>query len=159
MSDKSSWVSSRTQGFVLTCCCRWPDVLRVLHQLSLSCYGGQLDQWRGHSLCLIYLLLLDWSRTSSVIELSVCELDLNYLLPLFHFELGTVITLYLNSDVFKLRANFMYHVNGECWTTYDLGWDVEKFEILRDFTDYRVYADSSIRIQLLQQMFFILKLI
>jgi hypothetical protein len=86
-----------------------------------------------------------WSGTGNVSELSVCELDLNYLLLLLYFELGTVITLYLNSDVFRLCANFMYHVNGECWTMYDLGWDVKKFEILHDFTDYRVYADSCMR--------------
>jgi hypothetical protein len=42
---------------------------------------------------------------------------------------------------------------------YDFGWDVEKFEILRDFTDYRVYADSSMQIQLFQQVIFILKLV
>jgi hypothetical protein len=53
----------------------------------------------------------------------------------------------------------MYHANGECWTMYDLGWDVEKFEILRDFMDYQVYADSSMQIQLLWQVFFMLKLV
>jgi hypothetical protein len=62
MSGKSSGVPSYTQSFVPTCCRRWPDVLRVLHQLSLPCFGGQLDQGRGHSLCLIPMLLLDMIR-------------------------------------------------------------------------------------------------
>jgi hypothetical protein len=44
MSDKSSWVPSRTQGFVPTCC-RWADVLRLLYQLSLSCDGWSLGPW------------------------------------------------------------------------------------------------------------------
>jgi hypothetical protein len=44
MSGKSSWVPSRTQGFVPTCR-RWADVLRLLYQLPLSCDGGSLGPW------------------------------------------------------------------------------------------------------------------
>jgi hypothetical protein len=41
VSGKSSWVPSRTQGFVPTCC-RWADVLRLLYQLPLPCDGRSL---------------------------------------------------------------------------------------------------------------------
>jgi hypothetical protein len=44
LSGKSSWVPSRTQGFVPTCC-RWADVLRLLYQLPLSCDGRSLGSW------------------------------------------------------------------------------------------------------------------
>jgi hypothetical protein len=44
MSGKSSWVPSRTQGFVPTCC-RWTDVLQLLYQLPLSCDGRSLGPW------------------------------------------------------------------------------------------------------------------
>jgi hypothetical protein len=44
MSGKSSWVPSRTQGFVPTCC-RWADVLRLLYQLPLPCDGRSLGPW------------------------------------------------------------------------------------------------------------------
>jgi hypothetical protein len=44
LSGKSSWVLSRTQGFVPTCC-RWADVLRLLYQLPLSCNGRSLGPW------------------------------------------------------------------------------------------------------------------
>jgi hypothetical protein len=44
LSGKSSWVPSRTQGFVPTCC-RWADVLRLLYQLPLSCDGRSLGPW------------------------------------------------------------------------------------------------------------------
>jgi hypothetical protein len=42
MSGKSSWVPSRTQGFVPTCC-RCTDVLRLLYQLPLSYDGYCLE--------------------------------------------------------------------------------------------------------------------
>jgi hypothetical protein len=44
MSGKSSWVHSRTQGFVPTCY-RWADVLRLLYQLPLSCDRWCLGPW------------------------------------------------------------------------------------------------------------------
>jgi hypothetical protein len=44
MTGKSSWVPSRTQGFVPTCC-RWTDVLWLLYQLSLSCNGRSIGPW------------------------------------------------------------------------------------------------------------------
>jgi hypothetical protein len=44
MSGKSSWVPSRTQGFVPTCC-RWADVLWLLYQLPLPCDGRSLGPW------------------------------------------------------------------------------------------------------------------
>ena len=58
MSGKSSWVPSRTQGFVPTCC-RWADVLRLLYQLSLSCDGWCLGLWAWSLLTSHLVLLLE----------------------------------------------------------------------------------------------------
>ena len=56
MSGKSSWVPSRTQGFIPTCC-RWADVLRLLYQLPVSCDGWCLGPWAWSFLTSCLMLL------------------------------------------------------------------------------------------------------
>jgi hypothetical protein len=98
MSGKSSWVPSRTQGFVLTCC-RWADVLWLLYQLPLSCDRWCLGPWQWSFLTSHLMLLLEmiisWHFTSNSVW--VC-MDLNYLLPLLSIWTRFLITM------FKLRC-------------------------------------------------------
>jgi hypothetical protein len=97
MSGKSSWVPSRTQGFVPTCC-RWADVLWLLYQLPLSCYGWCLGPW---AMVIPYIssnvFVGDDHQLALYFELHVC-VDLNYLLPLISIWTRFVITM------FKLRC-------------------------------------------------------
>jgi hypothetical protein len=135
LSGKYSWVPSRTQGFVLTCC-RWTDVLRLLYQLHLSCDGRSLGPWA----MVIHYISSDafvgrWSGASTVFwTLYECVIWTKR----FRYFLWNwfVITM------FKLRcicdANFYVTCDGDRWTYYDLGWYVSWFEIRREFMDCRV---------------------
>jgi hypothetical protein len=135
LSGKSSWVPSRTQGFVPTCC-RWADVLWLLYQLPLSCDGRSLGLWA----MVIHYISSDafvgrWFWVGTVFwTLCTCVIWTKCF-RYFHSN-WFVITM------FKLRcicdANFYVTCVGDHWTYYDLGWYVSWFEIRRDFMDYRV---------------------
>jgi hypothetical protein len=135
LSGKSSWVLSRTQGFVPTCC-RWADVLRLLYQLPLSCDGRSLGPW---------VMVIHYISPDAFVGDNP-ELALYFELCVsVWFELNastTFIWTWFVISMFKLwcicDANFYVTCDGEHWTYYDLGWYVSWFEIHRDFMDYRV---------------------
>jgi hypothetical protein len=110
---KSSWVHSRTQGFVSQCYCRWTDVLRVLRQLSLSHYGRLLDHGLGQ-LLISPLLLSGWSMSWHSIETHVCVRE-------FGFKLFASATLnlnwYCNNSTLVLRCfNYLWtYVSCDQW--------------------------------------------
>jgi hypothetical protein len=106
MSGKSSWVYSRTQGFIpfvfLTArfyplCCWWANVLRLLHQLPVSSDGGCIDHGHGHSRSHLNAFV-DVISNWHCIELRVCcglkTIGFRYL-----FELGIVITILLRIPI------------------------------------------------------------
>jgi hypothetical protein len=136
MSGKSSWVPSRTQRFVLTCC-RWADVLRLLYQLPLSCDGRSLGPW---AVVILYVssdaFVGRWSWAGTLFR-TLCEC--------VRFELNasaTFIWTWFVITMFKLWCicdmNFYVTCDGDRWTYYDLGWHASWFEIRHDFMDYRV---------------------
>jgi hypothetical protein len=136
MSGKSSWVPSRTQGFVPTCC-RWADVLRLLYQLPLSCDGWSLGPWT----VVIHYVSFDafvgrWSWAGTLFR-TLCEcvwFELNVSATfIWTWFVITMLKLWCICD-----ANFYVTCDGDRWTYYDLGWYVSWLEIRRDFTDYRV---------------------
>jgi hypothetical protein len=135
LSGKSTWVLSRTQGFVSTCC-RCADVLRLLYQLSLSCDGRSLGPW---AMVIHYI-----SSDAFVGDNPELALYLELCVSVW-FELNASATFIWNRFVitmFKLRcicdANFYVTCDCDRWTYYDLGWYVSWFEIRHDFMDYRV---------------------
>ena len=109
MSGKSSWVPSRTQGFVPTCC-RWADVLRLLYQLSLSCDGWCLGPWAWSILTSHLMLLLEmilrWHCTWTLCE-CVCGFELN--------ASATFIQTWFVITMFKLRCIRVANVLCNMW--------------------------------------------
>ena len=53
-------------------CCRWPDVLRLLRQLSLPRYGRGLGPWAWSTFITHLLLLWDATNPGTVMEQEVC---------------------------------------------------------------------------------------
>jgi hypothetical protein len=94
MSGKSSWVPSRTQGFVPTYC-RWTDVLRLLYQLPLSCDGWCLGPWaRVIPYVLSNVFVGDDHQLTLYLNSEWVCVDLNKWLPLLSIWTRFVITIF-----------------------------------------------------------------
>jgi len=140
MMGKSSWVHSRTQGFIPMLFCRWSNILWLLHPLLVPSNGRWLDQGRW-SLHLLFCFCGN-DRTMALYQTKcVCVIfelwSFRYLRTWFVIILSTPMYFY---ECGKLDVI----VNGDRWTYYNLGCMYELwFEILRDFTDYQDYMGLS----------------
>jgi hypothetical protein len=126
MTGKSNWLHSRTQGLSHCCFCRWLDVLWLLRELSLPSDGWCLGQGHGFSTSLTSMLLWDaiWNWQCIWTE-CVYSFKTIYFYN-FIWELGIVITLYLNSDVLKTMCELLCNMWMVLAKLYDLGDDVGK---------------------------------
>ena len=106
MTGKSSWVPSRTQGFI-PCCCRWAMLLRLLQELSVPRRGQWLDHGHGQLLSSLMLLWTDQAYGTVLWTKDLCFKTM--LLPLLFQTM--VCNNVSNSDVFELCANWMYLVD------------------------------------------------
>ena len=144
---KSSWVPSRTQGFI-SHYCRWHCVPWLLQELLLSRRGWGVSLRQASLLILLYAFVdRDHMLALYLNYVTNASFKLNLLPLLLLYQTWFVITLFctLMMEMYLWTLCNMWHV---CWILYDLDcmWIVYRDPSWYS-TDYRVYMGSSMTVR------------
>ena len=145
MMGKSSWVPSRTQGFI-------PIVAdgTIYHGYCKNCFCPAVDEeWAlGRHIILILLtcfcgsVIMSWHYIWTMMAKSYLQTLICFCYYLPNLVCNNLISY---SNEWTVSVNFMWHV---CWIMYDPGcmWIVNRDPSWYS-TDYRVYMGSSMTVR------------
>jgi hypothetical protein len=149
MTDKSSWVHSRTQGlFPLVADC---DVSWLLQELDDSCRSGGVRSWAWSFLVIFSMMLL--LKLILVLACIWNKGDVNFKVLCFRYFSTWVVIAILNSDVCWTICEIDVTCDLLCWITTILACMLVGLKSLVILLDYQSYMGLSMTIWSLQWLF------